>query len=70
MSDEAHRSQYDFIDGVARHMRDALPHASFVGFTGTPMSMRPWGEHLAAEGFAVRCPLLPGHGTSWQEMND
>ena len=34
------------------------------GFTGTPMSMRPWGEHLAAEGFAVRCPLLPGHGTA------
>src|SRR4051812_44619087 len=33
------------------------------------MSMRPWGEHLAAEGFAVRCPLLPGHGTSWQDCN-
>ncbi len=40
------------------------------GFTGTPMSMRPWGEHLAAEGFAVRCPLLPGHGTRWQDCND
>ena len=39
------------------------------GFTGTPMSMRPWGEHLAAEGFAVRCPLLPGHGTHWQDCN-
>jgi esterase/lipase len=39
------------------------------GFTGTPMSMRPWGEHLAAEGFAVRCPLLPGHGTRWQDAN-
>ena len=39
------------------------------GFTGTPMSMRPWGEQLAAEGFAVRCPLLPGHGTSWQDCN-
>lgn len=39
------------------------------GFTGTPMSLRPWGEHLAAEGFAVRCPLLPGHGTSWQDCN-
>jgi carboxylesterase len=33
------------------------------------MSMRPWGEHLAAQGFAVRCPLLPGHGTSWQYCN-
>ncbi|WP_346623004.1 alpha/beta fold hydrolase [Blastococcus montanus] len=39
------------------------------GFTGTPMSMRPWGERLAAEGFAVRCPLLPGHGTRWQDCN-
>jgi carboxylesterase len=39
------------------------------GFTGTPMSMRPWGEHLAAEGFTVRCPLLPGHGTRWQDCN-
>jgi esterase/lipase len=39
------------------------------GFTGTPMSMRPWGEHLATEGFAVRCPLLPGHGTRWQDAN-
>jgi esterase/lipase len=40
------------------------------GFTGTPMSMRPWGEHLAAEGLAVRCPLLPGHGTRWQDCNE
>ena len=40
IADEAHRSQYDFIDGFARHMRDALPHASFVGFTGTPIELR------------------------------
>ena len=39
------------------------------GFTGTPKSMRPWGEHLAAAGFTVRCPLLPGHGTRWQDCN-
>lgn len=37
IADEAHRSQYGLIDGVARHMRDALPHASFIGFTGTPI---------------------------------
>jgi type I restriction enzyme R subunit len=37
IADEAHRSQYDFIDGFARHMRDALPHASYIGFTGTPI---------------------------------
>lgn len=37
IADEAHRSQYDFIDGFARHMRDALPNASFIGFTATPL---------------------------------
>ena len=40
IADEAHRSQYDFIDGYARHMRDALPHASFIGFTGTPVELK------------------------------
>ena len=40
VADEAHRSQYDFIDGYARHMRDALPNASFVGFTGTPIELQ------------------------------
>lgn len=39
IADEAHRSQYDFIDGFARHMRDALPGASFIGFTGTPIEL-------------------------------
>ena len=40
IADEAHRSQYDFIDGFAHHMRDALPRASFVGFTGTPIELQ------------------------------
>ena len=40
IADEAHRSQYDFIDGYARHMRDALPRASFIGFTGTPIERK------------------------------
>ena len=40
IADEAHRSQYDFIDGFARHMRDALPNASFVGFSGTPIELQ------------------------------
>ncbi|MDE0267456.1 MAG: type I restriction endonuclease subunit R [Acidimicrobiaceae bacterium] len=39
IADEAHRSQYDFVDGFAAHMRDALPNASFVGFTGTPIEL-------------------------------
>jgi len=37
IADEAHRSQYDMIDGLARNMRDSLPNASFIGFTGTPI---------------------------------
>ncbi len=37
IADEAHRSQYDMIDGFARHLRDALPYATFLGFTGTPI---------------------------------
>ena len=39
------------------------------GFTGTPQSLRPWAEHLAAAGLTVRLPLLPGHGTRWQDAN-
>ncbi len=39
------------------------------GFTGTPASLRAWGDHLAEAGYTVRCPLLPGHGTRWQDMN-
>ena len=39
------------------------------GFTGNPASMRPWAEDLAERGYAVEMPLLPGHGTTWQELN-
>lgn len=39
------------------------------GFTGSPASMRPWGEHLAERGYGVAVPLLPGHGTTWQDLN-
>ncbi|MEU8249403.1 alpha/beta fold hydrolase [Nonomuraea sp. NPDC048916] len=39
------------------------------GFTGTPQSLRPWGEYLAGHGLSVSLPRLPGHGTTWQEMN-
>ena len=39
------------------------------GFTGSPASLLPWAQRLADEGFSVRLPLLPGHGTSWQQMN-
>ncbi|GAB3891463.1 alpha/beta hydrolase [Microbispora bryophytorum] len=39
------------------------------GFTGSPQSLRPWGEHLAEAGMTVSLPRLPGHGTTWQEMS-
>ena len=53
IADEAHRSQYDFINGYARHMRDALPNASFIGFTGTPIELADastravFGDHIS-----------------------
>ena len=53
IADEAHRSQYDFIDGFAAHMRDALPAASFIGFTGTPIehadrsTRNVFGDHIS-----------------------
>jgi type I restriction enzyme R subunit len=39
IADEAHRSQYDFVDGYAKHLHDALKNASFIGFTGTPIEI-------------------------------
>ncbi len=39
------------------------------GFTGSPQSMAPWGARLAEAGVSTMCPLLPGHGTTWQDMN-
>lgn len=39
------------------------------GFTGQPASMKPWAEALAAKGYAVEVPRLPGHGTTWQDLN-
>ena len=53
IADEAHRSQYEFIDGYAHHMREALPNASFIGFTGTPIELKDantravFGEHIS-----------------------
>ncbi|WDT79488.1 MAG: DEAD/DEAH box helicase family protein [Candidatus Manganitrophus sp.] len=77
IADEAHRSQYDFIDGYARHMRDALPHASFIGFTGTPIELADantravFGDYIsvydiqrAVQDGAPRCPSITRAG--WQ----
>ena len=53
------------IDLPGGHIGVLLSH----GFTGTPQSIRPWAEHLAAAGVTVAVPLLPGHGTTWQQLN-
>ncbi|HET7430679.1 MAG TPA: alpha/beta fold hydrolase [Nocardioides sp.] len=39
------------------------------GFTGSPASMKPWAHALHEHGYAVEVPLLPGHGTRWQDLN-
>ena len=64
IADEAHRSQYDFIDGYARHMRDALPNASFIGFTGTPIELTDkntravFGDHISV--YDIQRAVLDG----------
>jgi len=51
-------------DAHGRRVGVLLSH----GFTGSPASVAPWGQHLAELGYAVAVPRLPGHGTTWQEM--
>ena len=74
IADEAHRTQYDLIDGLARNLRDALPNASFIGFTGTPIEAADrntraiFGEYIdvydltqaVEDGATVRCTTRPG----------
>jgi carboxylesterase len=38
------------------------------GWSGNPSSLRPMGESLAARGHTMVCPRLPGHGTTWQDL--
>jgi carboxylesterase len=39
------------------------------GFTGSPASLKPWAQFLADQNYSVELPVLPGHATSWQELN-
>ena len=52
--------------GKNAHVGVLLVH----GFTGAPPSMRPWGEFLHSKGYTVRVPLLPGHGSTPEDLND
>ena len=64
IADEAHRSQYDFIDGYAAHIRDALPNASFIGFTGTPIELEDantravFGDYISV--YDIRASVADG----------
>lgn len=39
------------------------------GFTGSPISMRPWADFFHSKGYTVSVPLLPGHGTKPEDLN-
>ncbi|HEY9473300.1 MAG TPA: alpha/beta fold hydrolase [Mycobacteriales bacterium] len=58
------------MPGAEPFHADGGPHGVVMchGFTGTPQSLRPWAEYLAAAGYTVTVPRLPGHGTRWQDM--
>jgi carboxylesterase len=60
------------LEGAEPYAHDGSTEVGVLlshGFTGSPFSMRPWADHLVEQGFSVRLPLLPGHGTRWQDMN-
>ena len=59
------------LQGAEAWRHDAGPVGALVlhGFCGSPVSVRPWAEHLAADGLSVSVPRLPGHGTRWQDAN-
>lgn len=61
----------ELLPGAEPFAHDAGPLGVLVchGFTGSPQSMRPWAEFLADHDLTVRLPVLPGHGTRWQDMN-
>ncbi|HVT68855.1 MAG TPA: alpha/beta fold hydrolase [Trebonia sp.] len=57
-------------ESAAPFAADGGPVGALVlhGFTGSPRTVRPWAEHLAAAGLTVRAPLLTGHGGTWQQL--
>jgi carboxylesterase len=60
----------DIIPGCEPWSSPGGPHGALVlhGFTGNPQSMRGLAEAFAGAGLAVELPLLPGHGTSVDDM--
>lgn len=62
--------RYPVLAGAEPFASDGGPVGVLVchGFTGSPRTVRPWAEHLAAAGLTVSVPRLPGHGTAWQDL--
>ncbi|GAA2599956.1 alpha/beta hydrolase [Streptomyces axinellae] len=59
-----------FLPGAEPFHRDGSSTGVLLchGFTGSPHSLRPWAEYLAERGLTVSLPLLPGHGTRWEDL--
>lgn len=64
-------SSLKVVPGAEAYTADGGPSGVLLihGFTGSPASMTPWAQYLEKLGHTVRVPRLPGHGTTWQELN-
>lgn len=64
-------SEGEAVDSIEPYRHDGGPVGVLLchGFTGSPASLRPWAEQLAGLGYSVELPRLPGHGTTWQDLN-
>lgn len=70
--DACHDERVPVLPGAEPFSRDGDGDVAVLlchGFTGSPQGLRDWAEYCAAEGYTVRLPRLPGHGTTWQELN-
>jgi carboxylesterase len=63
----AEPSYAEAVSGADRDKRVGV--LLLQGFTGSPASLRPWAAHLTGAGFHVSAPCLPGHGTTWQDLD-
>jgi carboxylesterase len=62
-------ARHPWLDPSAFHLEGGPSGALLIhGFTGSPAEMRPLGDYLAERGFTVLAPLLPGHGTTVQDL--
>ena len=59
----------ELLQPISIRGRSSIGVLLLHGFTGSPASMRPWAERLVQEDFSVELPVLPGHATSWQDLN-